>query len=603
VNGPVLDVADVSVAYRRPDGSESIVVWRAGFSLQPGTILGLVGESGCGKSTLAATAIGFHPPGGRVLEGSAVFQGEDLLGLGLSDLRDIWGARLVYVSQNAGLSLNPALAIGKQIAHVLGRHLKLRGRKARNRIVELLDAVEIPQPDAALRRFPHEFSGGQQQRIGLAIAFACDPAVLVLDEPTTGLDVTTQARISALLKARVESAGTAVLHVSHDLALLGSLADEVSVMYGGEIVEHGPTATVLHAPRHPYTRALLAAAPTVSERRNVVGIEGRPPAEVILDACSFAARCRHVAPACLERHIEAEEISPGHLVRCIRSDIVASAIAARQRPVSVPTTDRSLLEVDELWCAYTKASAAAVAGVSLSMGHGETLGIVGESGSGKSTLLRSIAGLHPQVEGTIRFNGHGLAPNAVKRSTDIRAAIQIIFQNPDSSLNPRHTIAAILRRPVRLFDKRHSGADERAAILELLDSVKLSSRILSRYPAELSGGQKQRIAIARAFAARPALLLCDEITSALDTSVQATIMRLLDDLAASYGAAVIFVSHDLAVVRSIADRVIVLKDGSICEEAGIEELFLHPEHPYTRELLGAVPALGSPAANGGTPSG
>jgi peptide/nickel transport system ATP-binding protein len=602
VNARLLEAENISVAYRRPDGSEGIVVWRAGFSLRPGTILGLVGESGCGKSTLAAAAIGFHPPGGRILEGSALLEGTDLLQLSLGSLRDVWGVRLAYVSQNAGLSLNPALSIGRQIGHVLQRHLKLRGHKARDRSVELLEAVEIPQPDAALKRFPHEFSGGQQQRIGLAIALTCDPAVLVLDEPTTGLDVTTQARIAALIKARVETAGTAVLHVSHDLALLGSLADEVSVMYGGEIVEHGPTATVLKTPRHPYTRALLAAAPTVSERRNVVGIDGRPPAEVIMDACSFAARCRHVAPACLERHIDATEISPGHRVRCIRLEVSASTATPPPRPVSVPTTERALLEVDDLWCAYAKASTAAVAGVKLSIGPGETLGIVGESGSGKSTLLRSIAGLHPQAQGTMRFDGEKLAPIAVKRGTNLRAAIQIVFQNPDSSLNPRHTIAEILRRPVRLFDKRRSAADERAAILGLLDSVKLPPRILTRYPAELSGGQKQRIAIARAFAARPALLLCDEITSALDTSVQATIVRLLDELAASYGAAVIFVSHDLAVVRTIADRVIVLKDGAICEEAGIEQLFIHPQHPYTRELLGAVPVLGSPTVNGGASS-
>jgi peptide/nickel transport system ATP-binding protein len=588
---PVFEVEDLSVGYLRSDGHDNVVVWKAAFSLAPGSILGLAGESGCGKSTTALAAIGYRGPGSRILSGTAHLEDVDLLALPSGKLRSIWGRRVAYVAQNATTALNPAIPVGRQLAQPLSRHLHLRGGELRDREVELLESVGIPNPPGALDRYPHQFSGGQQQRIAIAIALSCKPEVLILDEPTTGLDVTTQARISALLRSLVAETGAATLYVSHDLSLLSTVADRLAVMYAGEIVEEADSRAFARQPRHPYTQALLAAVPTAHIRSSVAGIPGRPPARVVLDSCSFAPRCPHALDACRDGYIELLDVGGGHMARCIRTDEIA-ARPVEASPLAAPeVSPESLLEVDEVWSQYAKAPTPAVRGVSFEIASGETLGIVGESGSGKSTLLRAIVGLHPPTGGVIRFRGVPLAAQAVKRPRALRRELQIVFQNPDSSLNPRHTVFEIVRRPIRLFrdDVRHSG--ERAAVIELLESVKLPTGLLHRYATELSGGQKQRIALARAFAARPSLLLCDEVTSALDVSVQATIIELIAELAARFGAAVIFVSHDLAVVRTIAGRALVMKNGEVCEQGETERLFVAPTHPYTRELLAAIPEL------------
>jgi peptide/nickel transport system ATP-binding protein len=592
VNGdPVFRVEELSVGYRRSDGQENIVVWRAGFSLDSGTILGLAGESGCGKSTTAVAAIGYRAPGSRIMSGTARLDGLDLLALPTAKLRSVWGRRVAYVAQNATTALNPAIPVGRQLGQPLARHLHLRGSELRDRETELLDSVGIPNPAGALDRYPHQFSGGQQQRIAIAIALSCRPEVLILDEPTTGLDVTTQARISALLRNLVEKSGVATLYVSHDLSLLSTVADRLAVMYAGEIVEQAEAHALARHPRHPYTQALLAAVPTAHTRSSVAGIAGRPPARVVLDSCSFTARCPHVVPACTAAHVELLEVGGGHLARCIRTDKIA-ARPVEPRPLATPeVSSEPLLEVEELWSQYAKAPTPAVRDVSFYVASGETLGIVGESGSGKSTLLRAIAGLHPPTTGVIRFRGTPLEARAVKRPRGMRRQLQIVFQNPDSSLNPRHTVFEIVRRPIRLFRDDVDRGGERAAVTELLESVKLPTGLLHRYATELSGGQKQRIALARAFAPRPSVLLCDEVTSALDVSVQATIIELIAALAARFGTAVIFVSHDLAVVRTIAGRALVMKDGEICEEGETERLFVAPAHPYTMELLAAIPEL------------
>jgi peptide/nickel transport system ATP-binding protein len=588
---PVFQVEDLSVGYLRSDGHDNVVVWKAAFSLAPGSILGLAGESGCGKSTTALAAIGYRGPGSRILSGTAHLEDVDLLALPSGKLRSIWGRRVAYVAQNATTALNPAIPVGRQLAQPLSRHLHLRGGELRDRQVELLESVGIPNPPGALDRYPHQFSGGQQQRIAIAIALSCKPEVLILDEPTTGLDVTTQARISALLRSLVAETGAATLYVSHDLSLLSTVADRLAVMYAGEIVEEADSRAVARQPRHPYTQALLAAVPTAHIRTSVAGIPGRPPARVVLDSCSFAPRCPHALDACRDGYIELLDVGGGHMARCIRTDEIA-ARPVEASPLATPeVSPESLLEVDAVWSQYARAPTPAVRGVSFEIASGETLGIVGESGSGKSTLLRAIVGLHPPTGGVIRFRGVPLAAQAVKRPRALRRELQIVFQNPDSSLNPRHTVFDIVRRPIRLFrdDVRHSG--ERAAVIELLESVKLPTGLLHRYATELSGGQKQRIALARAFAARPSLLLCDEVTSALDVSVQATIIELIAELAARFGAAVIFVSHDLAVVRTIAGRALVMKNGEVCEQGETERLFVAPTHPYTRELLAAIPEL------------
>jgi peptide/nickel transport system ATP-binding protein len=591
LTGPALDVRDLSVGYARGDGGVSEVVWNVSLALEPGTITGLAGESGSGKSTTALAAMGYRSPGTRILGGSSLLDGVDLLTLDRRKLRTIWGRRISYVAQSATTALNPAIPVGRQLAQPLAVHMALRSAELRKRQIELLEEMGLPDPEAALSRYPFQFSGGQQQRIAIAIALSCAPQVLLLDEPTTGLDVTTQARISRLLRSLVSEMGVAALYVSHDLALLGTIADRLAVMYAGEVIEQSEARAVATTPRHPYTQALIAAVPSTHLGRAVAGIPGRPPAKVVHESCSFAPRCSHVLEACRLEHVELRDLGGGHRARCIRAEEIAARPAQVAALASATAAPELLLEVVEVSCRYAKAAEAAVRSVSFDLVRGETLGIVGESGSGKSTLLRAITGLVPPTDGAIRLRGQELAASAVKRLRSVRRELQIVFQNPDSSLNPRHTVFETIRRPIRLFRDDVRRADERRAVVELVEAVKLPREVLHRYPVELSGGQKQRVAIARAFAARPSVLLCDEVTSALDVSVQATIIELVAELSAGFGTAVVFVSHDLAVVRTIASRALVMRNGEVCEEGETERLFAAPSHPYTRELLAAIPEL------------
>jgi peptide/nickel transport system ATP-binding protein len=577
----VLDIRDLTVGYTRGDGEVNEVVWNVSLALEPGTITGLAGESGCGKSTTALAAIGYRSPGTRILGGTSLLDGVDLLTLDTRKLRAIWGRRVSYVAQSATTALNPAIPVGRQLAQPLAVHMGLRGPALRKRQIELLREMGLPDPEAALARYPFQFSGGQQQRIAIAIALSCTPGVLLLDEPTTGLDVTTQARISTLLRALVSEWGVATLYVSHDLALLGTIADRLAVMYAGEVVEESTARAVATAPRHPYTQALIAAVPSAHLGRAVGGIPGRPPATVVHDSCSFAPRCQHVVDACRLQSVELRDLGGGQWARCIRAEEIAARPAEVAALASAQEAPELLLEVVDVSCRYAKATGQAVRNVSFDLVRGETLGIVGESGSGKSTLLRAITGLLPPTVGTIRLGGKQLAARAVKRPRSVRRELQIVFQNPDSSLNPRHTVFETVRRPIRLFRDDVRRVDERNAVLELIEAVKLPREVLHRYPVELSGGQKQRVALARAFAARPSVLLCDEVTSALDVSVQATIIELIAELSAEFGTAVVFVSHDLAVVRTIATRALVMRNGEVCEEGETERLFVSPSHPYT----------------------
>jgi peptide/nickel transport system ATP-binding protein len=540
MTGATLDADLVSVAYRRPDGSMATVVSQVSLSLLPGRVLGLVGESGCGKSSLALALMGATPHGGAITGGRVRVNDIDLLSASRVTLRRLWGVQLSHVSQNPAAVLHPAVRIGRQLAQPIATHLGLRERRLRNRVIEALDRVGIPDPAQALRRYPHEFSGGQQQRIALALALSCDPRVVILDEPTTGLDVITEARIVALLRDFITGTGAGALYISHNLALISAVADRLLVMHAGEIVESGATADVVHDPRHRHTRALLAALPSARQRRAVSGL------------------------------------------------------TSRWAQLADPSDSPPILELVEVCCRYRKQAAPAISGLSLMIARGDTVGVVGESGSGKSTLLRAIAGLHPPWAGSIRFQGVDLAPAVRRRSLDVRRGIQLVFQDPDSSLNPRHRVEEILTRPIRLFRRDIARHDEATAVADVLDQVGLAASIAQRYPNELSGGQRQRVALARAFAARPALLLCDEVTSALDVSVQARVLELIAELAATLTTTVVLVSHDLAVVRTICRRAVVLRAGRVCEDGPTDELFSAPRHPYTRELIAAIPTL--PAA-------
>jgi peptide/nickel transport system ATP-binding protein len=588
-----LSIEGLSVAYRLASGERRVVVSDVDLELHEGTVVGLAGESGCGKSTLALAATGYRATGAEVVAGRSLLGDVDLVSLRARELRKVWGRRIAFVAQNALGALNPGTTIERQFKQTLRAHSQARGAAVRTRSLELLEAVGIPEPDAALGRYAHQFSGGQQQRIAIALSLASDPSVLILDEPTTGLDVTTQARITAMLSGLLVDSGVAALYVSHDLALLSTIADRMVVMYGGQVVEQAPCGEALKRPRHPYTRALLQAAPDIEGQRQLLGIPGRPPLSVQEGRCAFADRCTLAVEACTTQSIELANVGSDHLVRCIRVEE-----PTLQAPARTPGPGRReagqgtpLLTVEGLVCQYHRRREPVVREVSLHVEAGEILGIVGESGSGKTTLLRALAGAIAPTAGTLRLDGDALPGLARQRSPEQRRDLQLVFQNPMSSLNPRHTAADTLRRPIRLFRPEVPRDGERETIVELLESVNLAPEIADRHPSALSGGQLQRLSIARALAARPRLILCDEVTSALDLSVQAIIVELLRDLVTRTGVSLLFVSHDLGVVRALCDRTVVMRDGVVRESAATEQLFTAPGDAYTSELLAAMPAL------------
>jgi peptide/nickel transport system ATP-binding protein len=589
-----LEVRDLTVGYRGKGGAVDVVVRDVSFDLHGGRLLGLAGESGSGKSTAALAAIGYTAPGSVRLSGRALLGDIDLLATPMLGLRRIWGSRVAYVAQDASQSLSPLMRIEKLLAEPLRLHLGLRGAPLRRRTLALLEDVGIPDPESALRRFPYQFSGGQQQRIALAIAMACEPGVLILDEPTTGLDVTTQAQIARLIDRLIKDSGTASVLISHDLALLGTICDEMAIMYAGEIVEQGAAPAVGTKPRHPYTAALLDAVPRVDEPGLVIGIPGLPSTSVIEGACAFAPRCRFAQDPCSTLHPTLGEVAPEHAARCLRASDLGPLPSQRRPPLPAApvAAGGALLDVSGLVCSYRRGHGAPVVDqVSLHVDRGETVALVGESGSGKSTALRAIAGLHRPDGGTVSYAGASLAPHVTGRSRTLHRDIQIVFQDPHASLNPRHTVGEIIGRPISILFPERSAAERRARVLELLAHVRLDGGLTGRRPHQLSGGQKQRVAIARAFAAEPRLLLCDEVVSALDVSVQASILELIADLTADTGTAVLFVTHDLAVVRAIAERVYVMRSGKILEKGPTEQIFNNPQSPYTAELLAAVPRL------------
>jgi peptide/nickel transport system ATP-binding protein len=585
----LLDVRDLRVETE----AGFAVVEDVSFQLRAGETLGIVGESGSGKTTVGLALLGYARPGVRLAGGVVRFHGENLVGLAPERLRQVRGRGVSYVPQNAGRALNPSMRIGRQIREVVEVHLG--AGSADPAVTAALKQASLTSDAAFQRRYIHQLSGGQQQRLALAIALACHSEILVLDELTTGLDVVTQSKILAEIGRLGRETGVGVVFVSHDLAAVASVATEVAVMYGGRIVEKGPVDEVLGAPVHPYTSGLVSSVPHHTGRSRVVGIPGT--AVGVVDrprGCAFAPRCALRIDACDVAMPPVEEASPEHKVRCIRW-IETPAISALDRSSpAVPvdgSSQQSLLVVRGLGATYGRSHIAfAVRDISFAIELGECLALVGESGSGKSTIARCIAGLHAPASGEIVFAGGTLEATARDRSRDVRRRIQIVFQNPYDSLNPSQTVLEAIARPLKLFGK--GGAKQtRFEVMSLLDRVRLPARLAGAYPSELSGGERQRVAIARALAAEPDLLICDEVTSALDVSVQAAVLDLLGTLQNDLGLAMLFITHDLGVVASIADRVLVLEGGRALEEGTVERVLQRPDVDYTRRLIAAVPEL------------
>jgi peptide/nickel transport system ATP-binding protein len=597
-----LAINDLSIGFRGRAGTMVPVLRNISLTVQRGESVGLVGESGSGKSTLALAMMGYLKTGLKVIEGSASFDGIEMFSQARKSLETIRGGRLALIPQNSGQSLTPTLRIGAQIAEALKLHSSLAETAHSARVTELLSQVRLPDSSTISERYPHELSGGQQQRVAIAMALAGEPEALLLDEPTTGLDVTTQAHILELLRDLARDTGMAMVYVSHDLGAIARVCDRVIVMYAGEVVLEGSAKQVLRDPGHPYARGLLASIPQLKDTHLPRALDGRPPAPGLVgNGCAFVDRCVIATENCGTARPELTQGPSGAKTRCHHADRVDEIPLIGQREVHERNLPETIsLNLDDLTISYARPSlleklrgrenqsTATVDAITLALRKGETLGLVGESGSGKSTILKSLAGLLPPLHGTVDVAGGTPLPARVEdRSAAQLRQIQMIFQNPDESLNPRQTIAQILAQPLKLyFGLSGEALNERSA--QLLEQVRLGAHYLDRLPSQLSGGEKQRVAVARAFAAEPDLVLCDEITSALDVSVQAAVLELLDDLRRENDTSYVFVSHDLAVVRVLSDRVAVLYQGRLCEIGPTKDVYGETSHPYTEVLLGAV---------------
>lgn len=568
------------------------------FSLAPGEILGLVGESGSGKTTLATALLGHARRGARIASGRVEVDGRSLLELRGEDLRRARGGLIGYVPQDPATALNPALRIGALLGETLAAHERLSADAQRQRLDETLRDVGLPDDAEFLRRFPHQLSGGQQQRVLLALAFVLRPKLVVLDEPTTALDVATQAHILDTLRGLCKRQGVAAVYVSHDLAVIKDLVDRVVVMYAGRIVESAPRERLFERPAHPYSRGLLAAIPDVARRVTIRAMPGHAPAPGQRPSgCAFAARCPRRQGPCEQAEPPLRSLDAQQRVACLEPHREPLALVA-EAPLAAGALDAQplLLAVRELNVAYDRQ---VLFDVSLQLAQGECLALVGESGSGKTSLARALAGLGENAQGDAVYAGSPLALQARQRTRALRQEIQYIFQNPYRALNPRHTVAQSLAAPLEHFFGLRGEAC-RARIEAVLARVALPASVADLYPHSLSGGERQRVAIARALVCQPKLLICDEITSALDVSVQASILALLRELQAE-GLTLLFVTHDLGVVRAIADRVVVLHRGRVIEEGGVGQVLERPAAEYTRSLVEHSPQLGGarPLQGGG----
>jgi len=600
---PVLSVQELGITYLTM-GENIPAVRKVSFDVWPGEALALVGESGSGKSTIAYAIMRYLPGNGRITRGKIFFQGVNIFRLTVNELFSLRGRKTSLVPQDPLTSLNPSHRVGEQIAEILKIHLQMSKKEAYDRTIEMLNQVSMPDPPVIARKYPHEISGGQQQRVLIAMAFCAHPDLLIMDEPTTGLDVTTEARILDLIEEMKQKYNTAILYITHNLGVVQRLCERVAIIYAGEIVEKGDVVSVFNRPSHPYTLGLLRCIPKIHSKvsqEKLDAIEGFLPNLAHLSpSCIFAPRCPYVEDRCRSEIPPLIDIGLNRLSKCFLSKKPVNSNKLllnreKSRIESGPSSDvckEALLEVNGLKKVYhiRKGNLRAVDGISFECKKGEILGIVGESGCGKTTLARCIVGLAYLNGGKILFDRRNIGVISQKRSKELHQKIQIVFQDPEATLNPQKTVEQILTRPLTLHSLVPKG-ERRKQVVELLESVNLNERFLSRYPHELSGGEKQRVGIARAFATRPELIICDEPISSLDVSVQAGIINLLIELQKVHNISYIFIGHDLNVVRHISNRIIVMYMGKICEVGKSYELFEPPYHPYTEALLSAVPIL------------
>ena len=606
---PVLDVDSLNVQYETEE-SPVKAVRDVSLRIGEGETVGVAGESGSGKSTLALAVMQYLGKNGTITGGEVVFAGQSLMDRSPEELRRLRGNRIAHVPQDPKTSLNPSITVGEQISETVRIHRDVSKREAREQTYEVLRRVNLPDPEFNAQKYPHELSGGMQQRALLAIALVCEPELLILDEPTTGLDVTTQAKILDLIEDLKRSLDTSVLLITHNLGVIAEIADRVCIMYAGEIMERGPIASVFREPSNPYTQGLLAALPDEHADRKLKPVDGQIPSLTeIPDGCIFADRCEFAEEDCRTGSISERPVDDDadHFTRCrrweharsnpLQADDEADHRSARSREASAGET---LLSAENVRKYFGEESfldsifgseppVKAVDGVDIDIREGESVGIVGESGCGKSTLGSTLLKLLDTTDGKISYRGTDLGQMSDREMREFRSECQIVFQNPHSSLNPKKTAGRTLERPLKKFTDRSKNERE-ARIVELLEQVGLSEQYISRYPKELSGGEKQRVAIARAFAADPSFVVLDEPVSALDVSVQASILNLLAELQEEYGSSYLFISHDLSVVNYISDRVAVMYLGKIVEVGPTASIFDPPHHPYTRALLSSIPS-------------
>jgi peptide/nickel transport system ATP-binding protein len=608
---PVLKLEDVAVAYK-VRGGEIEAVQNVSFEIMRGETHGIVGESGCGKSTVAWAVLNFLGANGYVKRGSIKFQGKELVGVTGEELRRLRGDQIAMVYQDPMQALNPSMRLGEQMAEVLTVHRGMEQKEAEKRCIEMLERVYMPDAANVMKRYPHQISGGQQQRVVIATALLNNPALLIMDEPTTALDVTVEAAVLDLIAELRREFDTAIMYITHNLGVVARVSTRVGVMYAGEMVERATVEEIYKNPCHPYTQGLIRCVPKLGadKAKSVLyPIRGRVPAPNNRPlGCVFGPRCDYVQERCREERPQLRELSAGTLVRChFAEEIEASQWTPSEdiKPPSLEAKDvaaEPILSVENLKKYYEvqgsslkdvlglgeKRYVKAVENATFDLPKGTTLGVVGESGCGKSTLIKTIIGLEDTTSGEAKFLSFDITDDISKRDKNLIKELQMVFQNPDSTMNPSYTVGQQIGRPMRHF-KTVPRDQIRAEVIKLLEAMRLGENYYDRLPRQLSGGEKQRVGIARALASHPDLVMCDEPVSALDVSVQAAILNLLLEIQQEFNTTLIFIAHDLSVVRFFSDQVAVMYLGQIMEIGPAEAIYTPPYHPYSEALLSAVP--------------